>query len=56
MEAVVLQDRYQKEGRTSLSYRIAYRSAERTLSNEEINRIQQKIRDVLSQRFDVELR
>ncbi|MFD2557111.1 PheS-related mystery ligase SrmL [Sphingobacterium tabacisoli] len=56
IEAVALQDRYEKGGRTSLSYRIAYRSAERTLSNEEINRIQQKIRDVLSQRFDVELR
>lgn len=56
VEAVSLQDKYQKEARTSLSYRIAYRSAQRTLSDEEINVIQERIRKVLSDKFDIALR
>ncbi|MND85568.1 Phenylalanine--tRNA ligase alpha subunit [compost metagenome] len=56
VEDVTLQDKFQKEGRTSLSYRIAYRSGQRTLSNEEINLIQEKIRTVLSDKFEIILR
>ncbi|MDR2282016.1 MAG: hypothetical protein LBE37_02345 [Sphingobacterium sp.] len=56
VEDVTLMDKYQKEERTSLSYRIAYRSGQRTLSNEEINAIQERIRFALSEKFRIILR
>lgn len=53
---VRLIDRYERGERTSLAYRITYRSNDRTLLNEEINAIQEEIRKYIVSRFDVELR
>jgi phenylalanyl-tRNA synthetase alpha chain len=45
-----------KHGRTSHCYRIAYRSMERNLTNEEINSLQTGVRDNLVKTLGVELR
>ena len=42
--------------RTSHCYRIAYRSMERSLTDEEINDLQSKTRQVLEKQMGVELR
>lgn len=42
--------------RTSHCYRIAYRSMERSLTDEEINSLQDKTRIVLAEEMGVELR
>ncbi|REC63785.1 hypothetical protein DRF65_03505 [Chryseobacterium pennae] len=56
IEDVRLQDKFTKDNMTFLSYRITYRSNERTLNNEEINTIQNRIRTSLSAHFDIVLR
>jgi phenylalanyl-tRNA synthetase alpha chain len=56
IENVALIDKYAKAQATSLAYRITYRSNDSTLTNEEINLIQDKIRKQISLTFDVELR
>lgn len=56
IERVELVDQYSHEAKTSLAYRITYRSNERTLLNEEINAINETIRLQLSQQFDITLR
>ncbi|MGE8553465.1 MAG: hypothetical protein ACN6OB_05935 [Chryseobacterium jejuense] len=56
IEDVRLQDKFTKDNMTSLSYRITYRSNERTLNNEEINIIQERLRTALSVHFDIVLR
>ncbi|WP_392389400.1 phenylalanine--tRNA ligase subunit beta-related protein [Elizabethkingia miricola] len=49
-------DKFCKENKTSLAYRIMYRSNERTLLNDEINEKQERIRATLSENFDIILR
>ncbi|KAH6885893.1 hypothetical protein B0T10DRAFT_86681 [Thelonectria olida] len=56
VEDVTLRDRYEKYGRTSLAYRITYRSLERTLTNREANEMQDKVREALVERLGVEIR
>ena len=45
-----------KTGRRSLCYRIGYRSLERTLTNEEANKMHERIRQRLVEKLGVELR
>lgn len=45
-----------KTGRKSLCYRINYRSLERTLTNEEINGLNGRVRGALAEKLGVELR
>jgi phenylalanyl-tRNA synthetase alpha chain len=57
-EAVTLIDAFThpKTGRASSCYRIAYRSMERSLEDEEINAIQERVRGALAGELGVELR
>ena len=45
-----------KTGRTSHCYRITYRSMDRSLTNEEIDALQEQVRELTQERFGVELR
>ena len=45
-----------KTGRTSLCYRISYRSMDRSLTNEEIDALQEQVRQLAEERMGVELR
>ena len=58
VEEVALIDAFThpKTGRQSRCYRIVYRSNDRTLTNEEINRVQEGVREALVNRLHVELR
>ena len=56
VESVVEIDRFEKQQRTSLCYRINYRSMERSLTNEEINEVQAKLRAAIPESLKVELR
>lgn len=56
IEDVSLIDKYNKSEKTSLAYRITYRSNDRTLLNSEINEIQENIRKGIAKILDVELR
>ncbi|MDR0228839.1 MAG: hypothetical protein LBI72_07230 [Flavobacteriaceae bacterium] len=56
IESITLVDKYTKADKTSLAYRIVYRSNERTLLNEEINDIQHSIRMNLAEKFNITLR
>ena len=56
IESVNVIDRFKKQDKVSLAYRIIYRSNDRTLLNEEINQIQDGIRNRISNRFNIELR
>ena len=58
MEEVKLIDEFHnpKKGRTSNCFRITYRAMERSLTDEEINAIQNQVRDDVSQKLGVELR
>lgn len=56
IESITLVDQYTKADKTSLAYRIAYRSNERTLLNAEINVIQDSIRRNLAEKFSIILR
>ena len=58
VESVTLIDSFThpKSGRTSNCFRIAYRSMERSLNDEEINAIQEVVRSELTTRLGAELR
>ena len=61
IEEVKLVDEYEDvqkfgEGKKSYTFRIVYRSLERTLTNEEINKIQEEIRSKTSQDLNATLR
>ena len=56
IEEISLVDRYARDQRVSLMYRIVYRSYDRTLAHGEVNRIQEHIRKELSRRMRVVLR
>ena len=56
IESIEFLDKFQKNGQVSLAYRICYRSYDRTLTNEEINEIQWKVRGKVTEKFEVELR
>jgi phenylalanyl-tRNA synthetase alpha chain len=56
VESLTCVDSFTKGEKTSKCYRIVYRSNERTLTNEEINEIQQKIRAEVVSRFGVTVR
>jgi phenylalanyl-tRNA synthetase beta chain len=43
-------------GQRSLAFRITYRKSDRTLTDEDINPVHQKIRDMLEEKFQVSLR
>ena len=58
VEAVTLIDEFThpKTGRSSSCYRVAYRSMERSLEDEEINVLQVRVRAALAGELGVELR
>ena len=58
VEEVKLIDEFEnkKTGRTSNCFRIVYRSMERSLTDEEINEIQEKVRENMVAELGVELR
>jgi phenylalanyl-tRNA synthetase alpha chain len=58
VEEVKLIDEFtnKKTGRTSNCFRITYRSMERSLTDEEINSIQNQVRDDVQGKLGVELR
>ena len=60
LESVELFDEYRgenvPEGQRSLAFRLVYRTDDRTLTDEEIEPLQQKVRDALVKQFDVTLR
>ena len=58
VEEVVLIDEFTnpKTQRTSNCYRITYRSMERSLTDEEINKLQEAVREGVAQQLKVELR
>ena len=56
VESIEQVDLYKKEEQTSLAYRICYRSPDRTLTNEEINAVQEKVRQAIVAQLNVRLR
>ena len=58
IEEVVLVDEFTnpKTDRTSNCYRINYRSMDRSLTNEEVNEMQEKVRELMPKELGVELR
>jgi phenylalanyl-tRNA synthetase beta chain len=60
LETVTLFDEYRgqnvPEGKRSLAFRLVYRAGDRTLTDEEVETTHQKVRDVLMEKFGVEMR
>jgi len=60
LESVQLFDEYQgesvPEGQRSLAFRLVYRASDRTLTDQEVEPVHQKIRDALVEKFGVSLR
>lgn len=58
VERVELFDQFQnkKTGRTSHAYRVTYRSMDRSLTNEEVDVIQDEVRNQLATKLKVDLR
>ncbi|MEM9980276.1 MAG: hypothetical protein AAF808_21840 [Cyanobacteria bacterium P01_D01_bin.2] len=60
LETVTLFDEYRgqgvPEGQRSLAFRMLYRASDRTLTDQDIDPIQQKIRAALEKKYQVSLR
>ena len=58
VERVELFDEFEnkKTGKKSQAYRVTYRSMDRSLTNEEVDKIQENVRDQLKSKLLVELR
>jgi phenylalanyl-tRNA synthetase beta chain len=60
LESVQLFDEYQgesvPEGKRSLAFRLVYRASDRTLVDEEVESVHQKVREALVEKFGVSLR
>ncbi|HEY9638403.1 MAG TPA: phenylalanine--tRNA ligase subunit beta [Coleofasciculaceae cyanobacterium] len=60
LESVLLFDEYQGEavpkGQRSLAFRLTYRAGDRTLTDEEVEPVHQKVREALVEKFGVSLR
>jgi phenylalanyl-tRNA synthetase beta chain len=60
LESIELFDEYRgqnvPEGQRSLAFRLVYRSPDRTLTDEEINPVHNKVREALEEKFQVALR
>ncbi|MBI4784485.1 MAG: phenylalanine--tRNA ligase subunit beta [Oscillatoriophycideae cyanobacterium NC_groundwater_1537_Pr4_S-0.65um_50_18] len=60
LESVTLFDEYKgenvPEGKRSLAFRLVYRTGDRTLTDQDVDPIQQKVREVLEEKFQAELR
>ena len=60
LESVKLFDEYRGEnvpsGQRSLAFRLVYRASDRTLTNEEVESVHQKVREYLVEKFRVNLR
>ncbi|PZV06785.1 MAG: phenylalanine--tRNA ligase subunit beta [Leptolyngbya sp.] len=60
LDSIDLFDEYRgqnvPQGQRSLAFRLVYRSGDRTLTEDDINPIQQKVRDTLVEKFRVDLR
>ena len=60
LESVELFDEYRGEnvpqGKRSLAFRLVYRADDRTLTDEDVEPVHQKVRELLEEKFQVELR
>ncbi|MGA7932594.1 MAG: phenylalanine--tRNA ligase subunit beta [Kovacikia sp.] len=60
LESIELFDQYRgenvPEGQRSLAFRLVYRASDRTLTDEDIEPVHQKVREALAEKFRVELR
>ncbi|AFY71095.1 phenylalanyl-tRNA synthetase beta subunit [Thalassoporum mexicanum PCC 7367] len=60
LESVDLFDQYigkgVPEGQRSLAFRLVYRASDRTLTDEDVNKVHQQVRDNLEEKFSVSLR
>jgi len=60
LESVALFDEYKgenvPEGKRSLAFRLVYRTGDRTLTDQDVDPMQQKVREVLEEKFQAELR
>jgi phenylalanyl-tRNA synthetase alpha chain len=56
IESITLIDEYKKLDKVSHCYRITYRSMDQTLKNEDVDKIQESIRDRLINELGVEIR
>ncbi|PSB22594.1 phenylalanine--tRNA ligase subunit beta [filamentous cyanobacterium CCP2] len=60
LESVELFDEYRgkgvPEGKRSLAFRLVYRAADRTLTDQDVEPVHQKVREVLEEKFQAELR
>jgi phenylalanyl-tRNA synthetase beta chain len=60
LDSVELFDEYRgqgvPEGKRSLAFRLVYRASDRTLTDEDVEPVHQKVREALEEKFQVSLR